>query len=199
MKRLFDIFIALTLLIIFSPILLLVAIFVRFDLGAPILFRQQRPGLLGKPFVLNKFRTMREATSDELSSVVESDPMRITHLGRFLRSTSLDELPSLWNVLIGEMSLVGPRPLLMDYLTRYTPFQARRHEVRPGITGYAQVNGRNSISWEDKFNLDVWYVENNNFILDFKILWKTIKKVAIRDGITAEGEATTKEFIGKTD
>lgn len=196
MKRLFDLIFSLILIVTLLPVLFFITIFVRINLGTPILFRQQRPGLNGKPFVLNKFRTMRQVEEVEVFSGVGSDSLRITRFGSFLRSTSLDELPSLWNVLKGDMSLVGPRPLLMDYLSRYTPTQARRHLVKPGITGHAQVNGRNSLSWEEKFALDTWYVDNQNLTLDLNILWRTIKKVAIRDGITAEGEVTTTEFMG---
>ena len=155
-------------------------------MGRPVFFVQERPGLNGKPFKLVKFRTMREGT--------ESDGERLTRLGKLLRATSLDELPELWNVLRGEMSLVGPRPLLMRYLPRYTPEQARRHEMRPGITGWAQVNGRNALSWEQKFVYDVWYVDHQSFWLDMKILWLTIWQVIARRGINAEGEATMGEF-----
>ena len=195
-KRLIDIGVAVALLFLLCPFFLLIAILVHIKLGSPILFRQQRPGLHGTPFRLYKFRTMRNATEAELAELVESDKTRITRLGGFLRSTSLDELPSLFNVLKGDMSLVGPRPLLMSYLSRYTPTQARRHEVKPGITGYAQVNGRNALSWEEKFHLDVLYVDNQSLKLDLKILLLTIKKVAIRDGISAEGKVTTSEFMG---
>ncbi|GAA4018262.1 sugar transferase [Deinococcus rubellus] len=167
---------------------------VRFKLGSPIFFSQQRPGLRGKPFTMYKFRTMRDATDTQGQPLPDSE--RLTPLGRFLRSSSLDELPELFNVLRGDMSLVGPRPLLMEYLPRYTPQQARRHEVRPGITGWAQVNGRNAISWEEKFNLDVWYVDNRSFALDLKILWLTVLKVFKREGINAVGEATMPVFSG---
>jgi lipopolysaccharide/colanic/teichoic acid biosynthesis glycosyltransferase len=163
-------------------------------MGKPVLFRQTRPGLHGVPFLMIKFRTMRDAV--DASGVPLPDAARLTRLGRFLRSSSLDELPELWNVLKGEMSLVGPRPLLMEYLPLYSAEQARRHEVRPGVTGWAQVNGRNALSWEDKFALDLWYVENRSLWLDLKIVWMTIRKVIKRDGISAEGEATMPKFTG---
>lgn len=196
LKRVFDIVIAGTLLILLSPVLLVVGVMVRIRLGSPVLFRQERPGMYGTPFKLNKFRSMRNATPDELRDLAASDKNRITSLGRFLRNTSLDELPSLWNVVKGDMSIVGPRPLLMSYLDRYTAEQARRHNVRPGITGYAQVNGRNTLAWEEKFKLDVWYVDNASIVLDFKILWATVGKVLARDGIAADGETTMTEFRG---
>ncbi len=194
MKRCFDLVASLALLLVFLPILLAIALLVRWHLGPPVLFRQRRPGLHEIPFEMVKFRTMQEAT--DTSGNLLPDILRLTWLGRFLRSTSLDELPELWNVLKGEMSLVGPRPLLMEYLPLYSAEQARRHEVRPGITGWAQVNGRNAISWEEKFKLDVWYVDHRSFFLDLKILWLTVKKVLVRDGISAEGEATMPKFKG---
>jgi lipopolysaccharide/colanic/teichoic acid biosynthesis glycosyltransferase len=167
---------------------------VRVNMGAPVLFHQERPGLHGRPFILYKFRTMRDLR--DVEGRLLPDEMRLTRLGRILRSTSLDELPELFNVLKGEMSLVGPRPLLMEYLNRYTPEQARRHEVKPGITGWAQVNGRNAITWEEKFKLDVWYVDNWNLGLDLKILGLTLIKVLKREGISAGGHATMPEFRG---
>lgn len=176
------------------PVLLVVAVLVRRKLGSPVVFSQVRPGLAGKPFRMYKFRTMTDA-KDEQGQLLP-DEVRLTAFGRFLRSTSLDELPELWNVLKGEMSLVGPRPLLMEYLPLYTAEQARRHEARPGITGWAQVNGRNAISWEDKFRLDVWYVDNQSLWLDIRILWMTVRKVLVREGIAAAGEATTTKFTG---
>ncbi len=167
---------------------------VRRKLGSPVLFTQVRPGLHGKPFRMVKFRTMTDAR--DASGALLPDAQRLTPFGRFLRSSSLDELPELWNVLRGEMSLVGPRPLLMEYLPLYSPEQARRHEVRPGITGWAQINGRNAISWADKFALDVWYVDHRSLFLDIRILWLTVRKVLVRDGISAAGEATMPKFEG---
>jgi lipopolysaccharide/colanic/teichoic acid biosynthesis glycosyltransferase len=194
MKRTTDFIAALCLLILFSPILLIVAFFVSRKLGSPVLFSQVRPGLYEKPFRMIKFRTMTDARDTNGKPLPDS--IRLTPFGKFLRSSSLDELPGLWNVLKGDMSLVGPRPLLMEYLPRYTPRQARRHAVRPGITGWAQVNGRNAISWNQKFKLDVWYVDNQSFWLDLKILLLTVKKVFVREGISAEGEATMPKFTG---
>jgi lipopolysaccharide/colanic/teichoic acid biosynthesis glycosyltransferase len=194
MKRFFDFVAALILLAIFSLPIVVVAILVALKLGTPILFRQKRPGLNGEPFEMMKFRTMLNAVDS--SGRPLPDEQRLTRFGRLLRATSLDELPELYNVLRGEMSLVGPRPLLMQYLDRYTAEQARRHEVRPGITGWAQVNGRNAISWERKFELDVWYVDHQSFLLDLKILAMTLAKVLRRDGITAENHATAAEFVG---
>jgi lipopolysaccharide/colanic/teichoic acid biosynthesis glycosyltransferase len=194
MKRWFDFAVALFSLSLLWPALLAVALVVRWQLGAPVLFRQMRPGLNGKSFEMVKFRTMRDATGPDGQPL--SDELRLNMLGQFLRATSLDELPELWNVLTGDMSLVGPRPLLIDYLPLYTPKQGRRHEVRPGITGWAQVNGRNAISWEDKFELDVWYVDNQTLWIDIKILWMTVRKVLVRDGISAAGEATMPKFTG---
>jgi len=193
-KRLFDLAATIPLLLILSPLLLIVAILVRVKLGAPILFRQKRPGLHGKPFLMFKFRTMTDAR-DKRGNLL-SDAERLTPFGRFLRSTSLDELPELFNVLKGEMSLIGPRPLLMQYLDRYTPEQMRRHEARPGITGWAQINGRNAITWEEKFALDVWYVDNFSFFLDLKILSLTVFKILKREGITQVGHVTMSEFSG---
>jgi len=194
MKRLFDsILVALALIILALPLLIL-ALLIRRKLGSPVFFRQVRPGLHGQPFRMVKFRTMTDERDPD--GELLPDAVRLTPFGRFLRATSLDELPELWNVLKGDMSLVGPRPLLMEYLPLYTPEQARRHEVRPGVTGWAQINGRNAISWEDKFKHDVWYVDNRSFWLDIKILWLTVKKVLVRDGISAAGEATMPKFEG---
>ncbi len=184
---------ALGLLILAVPLAVL-AWQVRRKLGSPVLFTQVRPGLHGKPFRMVKFRTMTDAR--DATGALLTDAQRLTPFGRFLRASSLDELPELWNVLRGEMSLVGPRPLLMEYLPLYSPEQARRHKVRPGITGWAQVNGRNAISWADKFALDVWYVDNHSLWLDLRILWLTVRKVVVRDGISAEGEATMPRFEG---
>lgn len=194
MKRLFDVVVSVFALLFFSPIMAFVAWKIRKNLGSPVLFRQTRPGLSGKPFEMVKFRTMKDA-ADTLGNILP-DAERMTAFGNKLRSSSLDELPELWNVLKGDMSLVGPRPLLMQYLPLYSKEQARRHEVRPGVTGWAQVNGRNAISWEDKFKLDVWYVDNHSFWLDFKVLLLTVKKVFVREGISAEGQATMHEFMG---
>jgi lipopolysaccharide/colanic/teichoic acid biosynthesis glycosyltransferase len=194
LKRSVDIIFSLLALLTLWPVLLVVAILVRLKLGSPVIFRHQRPGLHGQPFVMLKFRTMREAFDGEGSPL--SDELRLTRFGAWLRATSLDELPELWNVLKGEMSLVGPRPLLMEYLPRYSREQFRRHAVRPGITGWAQVNGRNALSWEDKFKLDVWYVDHQSLWLDFRILIKTVKKVFLREGISAQGHATIEDFMG---
>lgn len=195
-KRAFDIVMAATALAIAWPLLLWIHWRVQLDLGAPVLFRQVRPGLNAVPFTLVKFRTM--TGTHDTGGARLSDSERLTPFGRWLRSTSLDELPELWNVLRGDMSLVGPRPLLMQYLERYTSDQARRHDVRPGITGWAQVRGRNAISWEEKLALDVWYVDNRSFWLDLRILMETIVKVIRREGISAAGEATMPEFRGTT-
>ncbi|EPU3405841.1 sugar transferase [Vibrio vulnificus] len=194
MKRLFDFLVSLTALILLSPIIALVAWKICKNLGSPVLFRQTRPGLNGKPFEMVKFRTMKDAVDEQGNPLPDSE--RMTPFGDKLRNSSLDELPELWNVLKGEMSLVGPRPLLMQYLPLYSPEQARRHEVRPGVTGWAQINGRNAISWEEKFKLDVWYVDNRNLWLDIKILCLTVKKVFIKEGITSEGHVTAEEFKG---
>ncbi len=193
-KRAMDLTLTAPGLLLLAPILCGVALLVRLKLGSPVLFRQQRPGLHGKPFWLLKFRTMTDERDAEGNLL--PDAQRLTPFGRFLRATSLDEFPELLNVLKGEMSLVGPRPLLMQYLERYTPEQARRHEVRPGITGWAQVNGRNALSWEEKFALDVWYVDHQSLWLDLKILFLTFWKVFRREGISQEGQATMEEFIG---
>lgn len=194
MKRFFDILLACLALLILGLPLLFLTWQVRCKLGNPAFFRQRRPGLGGRPFNMVKFRTMTEARG--ASGALLADADRLTSFGRFLRASSLDELPELWNVLKGDMSLVGPRPLLMDYLPLYSAEQARRHEVRPGITGWAQINGRNALSWEEKFKLDVWYVDNRSFRLDIKILWLTVRKVLMRDGISAAGEATMPRFVG---
>ncbi len=194
MKRLFDLLVATLGLLLLALPLALLAWQVRRKLGSPVLFSQVRPGLHGKAFTMVKFRTMTDARGPD--GALLPDAVRLTAFGRWLRATSLDELPELWNVLRGDMSLVGPRPLLMEYLPLYTPDQARRHEVRPGITGWAQVNGRNAISWEDKFALDVWYVDNRSLWLDLKILWRTVRKVLVGDGISAAGEATMPKFTG---
>ncbi|MDT9598902.1 sugar transferase [Sphingosinicella rhizophila] len=194
MKRLFDILVAGSALIILSPVMLAVALCVALVLGRPILFRQVRPGLRGRPFAMVKFRTMSQAR--DARGELLSDGERLGRLGRFLRASSLDELPELINVLRGEMSLVGPRPLLMQYLDLYTPEQRRRQDVRPGITGWAQVNGRNALGWEEKFALDVWYVDNRNFLLDLKILGLTLARLLRPQGIAAAGEATMPEFLG---
>ena len=194
MKRIFDLMAALPMLVLASPAIAVLALLVRCKLGSPVLFIQQRPGLGGRAFRMVKFRTMRDAVDS--SGRPLSDCERMTPFGRWLRSTSLDELPGLINVVRGEMSLVGPRPLLMEYLPLYSPEQARRHHVRPGLTGWAQVNGRNALSWDEKFALDVWYVDHRSFTLDLKILWRTVHKVLLRDGISADGEATMPPFAG---
>ena len=194
MKRLIDLIFGFLALLVLFPIVGIVAWKIRKNLGSPVLFKQVRPGKDGKPFEMVKFRTMRDAVDANGNPLPDSE--RLTPFGNWLRSTSLDELPELWNVLKGDMSLVGPRPLLMEYLSLYNSEQYRRHEVRPGVTGWAQVNGRNAISWEEKFKLDVWYVNNQSFWLDIKILWLTVKKVLVRDGISAEGEATMSKFTG---
>lgn len=194
LKRLFDLIASAIGLLLLAPVIAVVAFQIRRKLGSPVLFRQVRPGKDGQPFEMIKFRTMRDAIDQDGNPLPDSE--RMTPFGAFLRATSLDELPELWNVLKGDMSLVGPRPLLMEYLPLYSKEQYRRHEVRPGVTGWAQVNGRNAISWEDKFSLDVWYVDNRSFWLDLKIIYLTVKKVLVRDGISAEGEATMSKFTG---
>lgn len=193
-KRLIDITASGAALVALSPVLAMTAYKVKKNLGSPVMFKQTRPGLNGEPFEMIKFRTMKDATDKDGNLLPDSE--RLTPFGQKLRSTSLDELPELWNVLKGDMSLVGPRPLLMEYLPLYSSEQARRHNVRPGITGYAQVNGRNAISWEQKFALDTWYVDNQSLWLDIKILAKTVKQVLIKDGISATGEATMSKFTG---
>jgi lipopolysaccharide/colanic/teichoic acid biosynthesis glycosyltransferase len=192
LKRALDLTGAAVLLILVSPVLLIAAICVRLGMGPPAFFRHERAGLGGRPFRMYKFRTMTDERDEHGNPLPDAD--RLTRFGAFLRSTSIDELPTLWNVLRGEMSLVGPRPLLTSYLERYSPEQARRHETRPGITGWAQINGRNAISWEEKFALDVWYVDHLSLGLDLKILWSTLGKVIKREGISAENEATMPEF-----
>lgn len=194
MKRLFDLVLAALALLLLGMPLLFFIWQVRRKLGSPVFFRQTRPGLHGRPFEMVKFRTMTDALGPD--GQLLPDAVRLTAFGRFLRATSLDELPELWNVLKGDMSLVGPRPLLMEYLPLYSPEQARRHDVRPGITGWAQVNGRNALSWEEKFKLDGWYVDHRSLWLDIRILWLTVRKVLVREGINADGEATMSKFTG---
>ncbi len=194
MKRLIDIIISIFGLFILSPVLIIIAWKIRKNLGSPVLFRQTRPGLNGKPFEMIKFRSMKDAVDSEGNVLPDSE--RLTPFGAKLRSTSLDELPELWNVLKGDMSLVGPRPLLMEYLPLYSKEQARRHDVRPGITGWAQINGRNAISWEEKFKLDVWYVDNRTFWLDMKIIVSTVRKVLIKEGISSGDHVTIEYFKG---
>ena len=196
MKRLFDIVVSACALLVLALPLLVVVWMVRRKLGSPVFFTQVRPGLHGKPFKMVKFRSMTSERGAD--GELLPDAVRLTPFGHFLRSTSLDELPELWNVLKGDMSLVGPRPLLMEYLPLYSPEQVRRHEVRPGITGWAQVNGRNAIGWEDKFKLDVWYVDHRSVWLDIRILWLTVRKVLVREGIAAEGQATVEYFKGNS-
>lgn len=193
-KRVFDLFVVLASAVVWIPVAALVALLVRYKIGSPVLFVQQRPGLHGKPFLIYKFRTMTNAVDAHGEPL--PDAQRLTPFGRFLRSTSLDELPELWNILKGDMSLVGPRPLLMEYLPLYTPEQARRHDVRPGLTGWAQVNGRNAVTWAEKFRYDVWYVDNQSLALDVRILLLTVRAVLWRQGITGEGEATVGRFTG---
>ncbi|MEG2558489.1 MAG: sugar transferase [Acinetobacter sp.] len=197
LKRLLDIVIASSALVLLSPVYALVAYKVKKNLGSPVLFRQVRPGLHGKPFEMVKFRTMKDALDAQGNPLPDSE--RLTPFGKMLRATSLDEMPELWNVIKGDMSIVGPRPLLMEYLPLYNLEQAKRHNVRPGITGHAQVNGRNAISWEKKFELDTWYVENQSLWLDFKIMLKTVKKVIAKNDISAEGEATMTKFTGTSE
>ena len=193
-KRAFDFVASAFGLLLLAPVMAVLAWQISKKLGSPVLFRQTRPGLHGRPFQMIKFRTMRDAIGPDGQPLPDSE--RMTPFGSFLRSASLDELPELWNVLKGEMSLVGPRPLLMEYLPLYSPEQARRHEVRPGVTGWAQINGRNALRWEEKFRLDVWYVDNQSFWLDLKILALTVKKVFVREGISAAGEVTAAKFTG---
>ena len=196
MKRLFDIVVSACALLVLALPLLVVIWMVRRKLGSPVFFTQVRPGMHGKPFKMVKFRSMTSERGPD--GELLPDAVRLTPFGRLLRSTSLDELPELWNVLKGDMSLVGPRPLLMEYLPLYSPEQARRHAVRPGVTGWAQVNGRNTLSWDDKFKLDVWYVDHRSLWLDLKILWLTVRKVLVREGISAAGEATMGKFTGSS-
>lgn len=195
-KRVFDILIAAAGLVLLFPIMFIVGFSIYRSLGSPVLFSQERPGLNGVIFKMNKFRTMKDAFTFEGKPLPDSE--RLTPFGQFIRSASLDELPSLWCVLKGDMSLVGPRPLLVEYLPLYSKEQARRHNVKPGITGWAQVNGRNAISWEEKFKLDIWYVDNQSFWLDVKILLMTVKKVFVREGVSAEGEVTMSKFTGSS-
>ena len=195
-KRLFDIVGATIALVVLSPVYAATAYKVSKNLGAPVLFRQIRPGLYGKPFEMVKFRSMKDDIDADGNPLEDGE--RLTSFGKALRNTSLDELPELWNVIKGDMSLVGPRPLLMEYLPLYNDEQARRHNVRPGITGYAQVNGRNAIGWDERFALDTWYVDNQSLWLDIQILFKTVKKVIVKDGISAEGEATMSKFMGNS-
>ena len=194
LKRLLDLWLAMVLIIISLPLMLFIAILIRLSMGSPVIFKQLRPGLREKPFYLYKFRTMKKSEDDR--GELLPDEQRLTGLGRTLRKFSLDELPQLINVIRGELSFVGPRPLLMEYLDRYSSEQARRHDVKPGITGWAQVNGRNAISWEEKFELDVWYVDNRSFLLDLKIIWLTVFKVLKTEGISGEGTETMSEFMG---
>lgn len=194
LKRAFDIMVAMPGLIVAAPLLCIVAVLVLWQFGSPVLFTQVRPGLGGRPFRMFKFRTMTDERGP--GGELLPDELRLTRFGKFLRSTSLDELPELFNVLRGDMSLVGPRPLLMEYLPRYTAEQARRHEVRPGITGWAQVNGRNAVTWEDRFAMDVWYVDHRSLALDLRILWYTVRSVIRREGVSASGHATMPKFTG---
>lgn len=194
LKRIFDFFASAVAIVVFSPVLLVLYWMIKRKLGRPVLFTQQRPGLNGKPFQMIKFRTMTDARDG--GGNLLPDAVRLTPFGRFLRAASLDELPELFNIFKGNMSVVGPRPLLMEYLPLYSERQARRHEVRPGLTGWAQINGRNALTWEEKFELDVWYVENRSFWLDLKIIFLTVKKVLVREGISAAGEATMTRFLG---
>jgi len=196
-KRIFDFFVGLMAMVLLAPVFVMIAWKIRRKLGSPVLYKQVRPGFHGQPFKMIKFRTMRDTVDEQGRPLPDSE--RMTPFGNFLRSASLDELPELWNVLKGEMSLVGPRPLLMEYLPLYTPEQARRHEVRPGITGWAQVNGRNAITWDEKFRLDVWYVDNVSLWLDMKILYLTLKKVFLREGINASDEVTMSRFTGSNE
>ena len=196
-KRVLDLALAVPALVLLAPVVALTGVLVRARLGSPALFRQRRPGMDARPFTLLKFRTMTDAVDDDGRPLADAE--RMTPLGRLLRSTSLDELPTLWNVVRGDMSLVGPRPLLMQYLERYDPEQARRHEVRPGVTGWVQVNGRNALSWDEKFALDVWYVDHVSLLLDLRILLGTLGAVLARKGISAGGQATMPEFMGNAE
>lgn len=193
-KRCFDLIFVIPSLLMISPVMAVMAIVIWLSVGRPIFFRQMRPGLWGRPFTISKFRTMTDRRDTSGNLLTDRD--RLTAMGRFLRSTSLDELPELFNVIKGEMSIVGPRPLLMQYLDRYTTEEMRRHEVKPGLTGWAQVNGRNAINWDEKFRLDVWYVDHQSILLDLRIIWMTVLKVLKREGISHEGQATMQEFMG---
>lgn len=193
-KRLFDFLFAIVLFLVLSIPMLLISIIIFISMGCPVIFKQMRPGYLGKPFIIMKFRTMKNETV--YNGISLQDGARLTRVGRVLRKFSLDEFPQLLNIIKGDLSFVGPRPLLMKYLPRYTPEQARRHEVKPGITGWAQINGRNAISWEEKFKLDVWYVDHRSFLLDMKIIWLTVIRVLMREGINANGHETMPEFTG---
>ena len=197
MKKIIDVLIATIALIVLLPVVVVVALLVRIKLGSPVLYRQIRPGYKGRPFTLIKFRSM--ANTVDIDGKPLGDEKRLSRFGQLLRASSLDELPELWNVIKGEMSLVGPRPLLMEYLPLYSMEQMRRHDVLPGITGWAQVNGRNTLSWDEKFVLDLWYVDNHCFSLDMKIIYLTLRKVISREGVTAEGLATTEKFKGNDD
>jgi len=197
MKRLFDFFLSMVLILVLCPVMLTVALVVRMKMGSPVLFRQQRPGYKGVPFFVYKFRTM--AGEKGKDGELLSDEQRLPMFGKFLRKTSVDELPQLFNVLKGDLSFVGPRPLLMEYLPLYNAEQARRHDVKPGITGWAQINGRNAISWNEKFKLDIWYVDNRSFSIDLKILWMTAMKIFKRAGVSAEGHVTMPRFMGNNE
>jgi sugar transferase EpsL len=197
MKRMFDFVVAFMLIMLLWPIMMIIVILIRIKLGSPILFKQQRPGMHGKPFIIYKFRTMKQL-ADKNGKLLD-DSLRMTGLGTFLRKYSLDELPQLFNILKGDLSLIGPRPLLMEYLPLYSKEQTRRHDVRPGISGWAQVNGRNAVSWEEKFQYDVWYVDNQSFLLDMKIMWMTLIKVISSEGVTQEGSVTMEKFRGEAD
>ena len=196
MRRIFNVVASVVALTVFLPIMIMVAAAILITMGRPVIFRQIRPGLHAQPFEMLKFRTMTNASDSAGNPLF--DGARVTKLGSFLRRTSLDELPELWNVVKGDMNLVGPRPLLMDYLLLYSSRQHRRHEVRPGVTGWAQINGRNAIGWDEKFELDIWYVDNHNFSLDILILWRTIRKVILREGISQAGEVTMSKFTGSS-
>lgn len=194
LKRVFDFFVSLLALLCFAPLLLIICLLVMYKMGRPVLFRQSRPGLKSQPFIIYKFRTLLNSSNSDAECL--PDHLRLTKFGQWLRATSLDELPELWNVIKGDMSLVGPRPLLMEYLPLYNDEQRRRHDVRPGITGWAQVNGRNALSWEEKFKLDIWYVDNASMKLDIKILWETVFSVLKREGISQTGHVTMEPFRG---
>lgn len=194
-KRIFDLVLGIAVFILAAPVMLAIVLILRISMGKRVFFRQLRPGLHGRPFTIVKFKTMKDSFDE--NGFPRPDSQRLTPIGKLLRSTSLDELPELLNVIKGDMSLVGPRPLLMQYLERYTPEQMRRHEVKPGITGWAQINGRNAISWEEKFKFDLWYVDNKSFWFDIKILMQTLRQVLSREGVNQAGQATMKEFMGR--